>query len=126
VLGNLVEGAEMAFAKWEPPHATSFGAGKAATGLPTWWRCGFECAKLDGSREQAGLVLRVDGLTKGQMFVNGKHLGRYFVATKQGKSVPPQDSYFVPASYLSSEGTNELMLFDEHGGSPSKVTLARA
>ncbi len=126
ILANLASEAELAFAKWEPPSATTFSPAKASTGLPTWWRCTFECAKLDGSRDQAGLLLHTEGLTKGQMFVNGKHLGRYFVATKQGKSVPPQDTYFIPASFLHSEGANELMLFDEHGGSPSKVVISRA
>jgi beta-galactosidase len=126
VLGNLAGDAELAFAKWEPPHATSFATSKSATGLPTWWRSTFECAKLDGSREQPGLMLRADGLTKGQLFVNGKHVCRYFVATKQGKSVPPQSEYFIPASFLQAEGANELMIFEEHGGSPSKVTLTRA
>lgn len=126
VLGNLVSGAELAFAKWEPPQATSFGTVKSATGLPTWWRSTFECSKLDGSREQPGLLLHTNGLTKGQLFVNGKHVGRYFVATKQGKTVPPQSEYFIPASMLHAEGPNELMLFEEHGGSPSKVSLTRA
>lgn len=50
------------------------------------------------------------------MFVNGRHLGRYFVATAHGKAVPPQESYYIPASWMRLGEENEVMLFDEHGG----------
>jgi hypothetical protein len=64
------------------------------------------------------------GLTKGQWYVNGRHVGRYFVALANGKPVPPQDRYLVPAAWLKPGQPNELTVFDEHGASPSKVKLA--
>ncbi len=59
-------------------------------------------------------------MTKGQVFVNGRHLARYFVATPDGKSVGPQSRWFVPASWIKPGVDNEVVIFDEHGGNPSK------
>jgi len=38
------------------------------------------------------------GMTKGQLYINGRHLGRYLSRTPDGKPVPPQDKYLIPAS----------------------------
>lgn len=114
----LTDEAELSFAKWEAPAATMFGAapkGKLPD-RPCWWKSTFAGDKC------AGLYLDVAGLTKGQIYVNGKHVSRYWVATAAGDAVPPQTRYFIPGSWLA--GNNELTIFDEHGGSPSKCKLS--
>jgi beta-galactosidase len=75
--------------------------------------------------EPHALHFDATGLTKGQIYINGKHLCRYFVATQSGKSVPPQLQYFIPAPWLM-EGENEIMIFDEHGASPGRARLTPA
>jgi hypothetical protein len=61
---------------------------------------------------------------KGQLYLNGYHVSRYFVATPDGKTLPPQDRYLLPDPLLHHGRENELVLFDEHGGNPAKVRIA--
>ncbi|GIW73729.1 MAG: hypothetical protein KatS3mg103_0251 [Phycisphaerales bacterium] len=70
------------------------------------------------------MVLDLSGMTKGQAYVNGQHLGRYFVATADKKSTGNDATMPIPASWLKPGKRNELALFDEHGAAPSKVRLA--
>lgn len=118
----VTEDADFAFAKWEAPPDSAFEAmsAKAATKVngPAWWRCTFKVGT-----SHAPLYFEPSGLTKGQIYVNGVHISRYFVATGAGKSVPPQDRYFVPDSRLHHGRDNTLMVFDEHGASPSRSKL---
>jgi hypothetical protein len=126
VEGGLANQAEIAFAKWEAPSNGFVPLAKARNpgGLPAWYRCEFELPKSMAGPSGAtrGVFFEPEGLTKGQFFVNGRHVGRYFVATRAGKPVPPQTRYYVPVNYLR-EGVNELMIFDEDGGSPSRAKV---
>lgn len=117
---NVTNKAEWAFARWEPPRASAYSKPKnshARAGCPLWWKATF--------RGGGGTPLFFDatGLTKGQLYINGRHLGRYFVATSDGKAVPPQAMYYIPGPWLHAEGDNEILLFDEHGGTPAKCRL---
>lgn len=133
VEGGLANAAELAFAKWEVPPSGNFvplAKAKSGMGVPLWLRCEFDAPKslfASGNPGVAsrGIFLEPDGLTKGQFFINARHVGRYFVATKQGKPVPPQSRYYIPPNFLN-EGTNELTIFDEHGHSPGRVRLVLA
>ncbi len=113
--------ASWAFAKWEIPAANAFKTttktAMAAMREPSWWRCAFEVA-----HHEVPLYLDASGLTKGQIFVNGRHLGRYWVSDGAGHSVGPQTRHFIPASWLKA-GSNKLHLFDELGGNPLKCSL---
>jgi beta-galactosidase len=119
---TLTASAAWAFAKWEPPPSSAFapvGRGAAADPAgPRWWRCAFEL------REPAG-ALWVDtaGLSKGQVFVNGHNLGRYFTSTADGKPVGPQTRLYLPGSWVHSAGPSEVLVFDEHGFSPQRVKV---
>ena len=118
----FTEKAEWALAKWEAPAASAYQsitktAMNQQTG-PTWWRTEFTPGAVDRP-----LYLEANGLTKGQIYLNGRHVGRYFVATRDGAAVPPQNRYILPAVWLNESGSNELVLFDEHGASPAKCHL---
>jgi hypothetical protein len=118
---SLSAKAEWAFAKWEPPRATAFHKGKAAEKSgPTWWRAHFT------PPGDHGLLLDATGLTKGQIYVNGRHVGRYWVASADGKPVPPQTQYYIPGPWLKAGEENELLIFDENGGNPGKTRLTAA
>ncbi|MBB6637123.1 beta-galactosidase [Cohnella thailandensis] len=59
------------------------------------------------AEEAADTFLRLDGWTKGNVFLNGFHLGRYWNAG-------PTRTLYVPAPLLK-KGINELIVFELHG-----------
>ena len=90
-----------------------------ASGLgPCWFRTTFSVKQTD-----VPLFLEINGMSKGQIYINGRNAGRYFVATHTGKKVPPQSRYYLPEPWLNADGENELILFDEHGRTPNKCKL---
>lgn len=114
--------ASWAFAKWEPPSAGSFvevtrNGARAMKGAPCWWR-----TVVDAPRPGRRAWLDTSGLSKGQAFINGHNLGRYFTATIDGGSVGPQKELYVPEVWLEDRD-NELLIFDEHGLAPHKTKL---
>lgn len=117
---DIVEDARLAFAKWEPPSPATFSPAKKGVsgGLAKWWRSSFVAADT-----QSALYLECTGLTKGQIYVNGRHAARYFVGTADGEAVPPQVRYRLPRPWLKFKQANDLLVFDEHGASPAKARL---
>lgn len=112
--------ADWAFAKWEPPAASAFHppkAGKSGADGPAWWKARFTAGPVG-----APLFLELAGMTKGQIYINDRHLGRYFNQGPDGKPVPGQSRWHIPRAWLRA-GENDLLLFDEHGGQPAKVRL---
>ena len=71
------------------------------------------------------LAISVDttGLTKGQAYINGHELGRFFSSTANGKAIEPALQLAIPSCWINEDAQNELLVFDEHGASPSKVKL---
>ncbi len=110
------------FAKWEPPAEIDFDSVSKSKlndmGKPTWWKTGFATPE-----SRVALDLDCSGLSKGQVYLNGQALGRYFVADASGKGVEPGMPLPIPSAWLNEEGENELLIFDEHGNAPAKVKL---
>ena len=104
-----------------PPRATAFvdaeKAGPTAK-VPSWWKARFDTPQGDGP-------VRIDlaGMRKGQCYVNGHHLGRYFVSIPTGRAIPPQAALYVPRAWLKDAKPNDLLIFDEHGANPAKVRV---
>lgn len=116
----LTDSAEWAYARWQMPDDHQFDALPARlASQPTWFRTTFNVKSTD-----VPLWLEPNGMTKGQIYLNGHNVGRYFVATATGAKVPPQKRYYLPEPWLNVDGANELVLFDEHGRSPAKCRLA--
>jgi hypothetical protein len=120
-----------AFAKWEPPHTSTFdeyesAALRAIKGLPCWWRSTFDVEQSDPNVRRLPLWLELNGMSKGQAFINGRNIGRYFTATSNGKPVGPQTRLYVPDPWLKPGHPNEVMIFEEHGCEPARVKLLRA
>jgi hypothetical protein len=113
--------ADLAFAKWEAPIASAFAPVKAfKTDGPRWWKATFTPTESD-----APLFFEAVGLSKGQLYVNGRHVSRYFVSCN-GKKVGPLDRTFIPRAFMRPKQPNELMIFDEEGASPVKTRLVQA
>lgn len=112
--------AEWSFAPWTVPDASAFTklSKTPRAGVPCWYRTSFTVDAAD-----VPLWLEPRGLSKGQLYLNGHNIGRFFVATNKGKRVPPQERYYLPEPWLNLKGENELLIFDEHGFSPTKSRL---
>ncbi|GER40416.1 beta-galactosidase [Striga asiatica] len=106
----------------------------------TWYKATF---KAPSGKEP--VVVDLQGLGKGLIWVNGHCLGRYwpsYIAEKDGCSAKPCDYrgqyssekcsfgcgqptqrwYHVPRSFVNKEA-NEIILFEEFGGNPSSVNF---
>ena len=73
---------------------------KTVRGNPCWWKTRFELPVRRFGRTSAWLD--TTGLSKGQAYLNGHNLGRYFTSTGTGKAVGPQKRLFIPESWLRS------------------------
>ncbi|MFE4194842.1 beta-galactosidase [Paenarthrobacter sp. NPDC056912] len=73
----------------------------------------FASFEADGSGDR---FLRLDGWTKGNAFINGFNLGRYW-------SRGPQRTLYVPGP-LIRKGTNELAILELHGSATREVSFA--
>lgn len=86
---------------------------KPGTISPAWHRFEFDKPALPDT-VHAKLRLRLTGMSKGTIRLNGINLGRYW-------QIGPQEDYKVPMSWLKDR--NEIVLFDEEGRSPERVKL---
>ncbi|MDP1661326.1 MAG: beta-galactosidase [Phycisphaerales bacterium] len=117
---NITHAGAWSFAKWERPPESAYHAlrGHSHGKGPEWFRATFSTHSNGTS-----LYFATNGLSKGQLYVNGRHIGRYFTATADGHEVGPQTELLVPSSALKAEGANEIVVFDEHGHLPSRTKL---
>lgn len=119
---NLTDKANWSFAKWEPPKKNQFtepaANSKGKLARPCWWRATFT-APEDGGH----LRLNLASMSKGQAYINGNDLGRYFTQTVTGKSVGPQTDLYIPTPWVNPSEPNELLIFDEHGFDARKVKI---
>ncbi|NJL32177.1 MAG: hypothetical protein HC898_11450 [Phycisphaerales bacterium] len=125
---NLTRDAQWAFAPWAIPDASTFVPMKGVKpGQPRWYRTEFEIAAASQSRvNSTALALTLQGMSKGQVYLNGRNLCRYWWGTMQGKPISGAGSLpiAIPSTLLHSDQPNQLLIFDEHGCSPSKVAIA--
>ncbi|KAF5941912.1 hypothetical protein HYC85_019554 [Camellia sinensis] len=77
------------------------------------------------------VALNLESMGKGQAWVNGHHIGRYWtlVAPKDGcqeicdyRGTYNSDKYHVPRSWLQTSN-NLLVLFEETGGNPFQISI---
>ena len=117
---QIVSGrSKWAFAPWTVPQSREFGPIVTTdSDLPSWYRSTFKATHTD-----VPLWLEPRGMTKGQIYLNGHNVGRYFVATASGKTVPPQKKYYLPKPWLHTDKSNELLLFEEHDRAPNRCAL---
>ncbi|GAS83382.1 beta-galactosidase [Paenibacillus amylolyticus] len=80
-------------------------------GQPVWYRWRFAKPTVS-EHHKVNLMLRLTGMSKGTIHLNGHHLGRYW-------QIGPQEDYKIPVAWLQEE--NELLLFDEEGRTPERV-----
>lgn len=103
------------------PPAKSGKSGKASKSSkkvrnPAWWRTAFTAHAGSGG-DASGLVLNFTAADGGAVVLNGHHAGPFAV----GKNVLE-----LHPGWLAADGKNTLTFFDDGGGVPKSVKLARA
>ncbi|GLE02457.1 hypothetical protein PINS_up011295 [Pythium insidiosum] len=94
----------------------------------TWYRTKFRLARPPKQshsppvEETTAILLDGLGLTRGRTFLNGQDLGRHWLI-KGSNAKFIQRYYHVPPDWLREDGENDLVLFDELGGSPRDVSI---
>jgi len=102
----LSQGASWSSRPWTVPSEPGPVVGKDQ---PAWYVTKFKCAQRPDP-----LFLHVVGAKKGQLFLNGYNIGRFW-------TVGPQQYYYLPECWLGEE--NVLLMFEEHGHIPARSRL---
>ena len=119
---KLTGSATWSFAPWHVPDDAAFGPMPAKFGgRPRWYRCQLPPAASPGPS-----WLDVASMSKGQLFLNGRNLCRYFAQTATRRKVNADKRCCLPESWLSRTQPNTLMLFDEHGFKPTDCRVFRS
>jgi hypothetical protein len=103
---NLTQDAHWSWRKWKLPTGEGPVVGK---NQPAWYIAKFRYTPAD-----TPLFLRILNAKKGQIFLNGRNVGRFW-------NVGPQQCYYLPECWLARE--NELLIFEETGNIPSGSRL---
>ena len=103
---DVSQGARCSYRPWVLPEAGGPIVGKDR---PAWYVARFRCPP-----EAGGLFLYVVGARKGQVFLNGRNVGRFW-------TIGPQQYYYLPECWLREQ--NELMVFEEGGNIPRRSRL---
>jgi len=104
---NLSAGATCLFRPWVVPAEAGEKQGRSR---PAWFGAKFRCDESD-----VPLFIKITGARKGQIFLNGHNVGRFWDAG-------PQEWYYLPECWLADQ--NELLLFDEFAKAPTAARLA--
>ncbi|XP_062094078.1 beta-galactosidase 6 isoform X2 [Humulus lupulus] len=83
----------------------------------TWYKVVF-----DSPTGNDPLALNLSAMGKGEAWINGNSIGRYWVSFLTAKNEPSQSLYHIPRSFLK-ESENLLVLLEEIGGNPLQITL---
>jgi len=102
----LSQDAVWSFRHWTLPTPGGPVVGKDQ---PAWYVANFACERRD-----LPIFLYIVTSRKGQIFLNGHNVGRFW-------SIGPQDYYYLPSCWLQND--NELMIFEEHGIMPRRSRL---
>ncbi|KAM7518834.1 hypothetical protein LguiB_017796 [Lonicera macranthoides] len=83
----------------------------------SWYKTVF-----DAPEGNEPLALNLSPMGKGEAWINGQSIGRYWISFRTPNGSPSQTWYNVPRSFLKSTG-NLLVLLDEEYGNPLDITL---
>nr|CAB3474963.1 unnamed protein product [Digitaria exilis] len=68
------------------------------------------------------VTLNLSSMRKGEVWINGESIGRYWVSFKTPSGQPSQPMYHIPRFFLKT-GENLLVLMEEIGGDPLQITV---
>jgi len=102
----ITDGAKWLFRPWTLPQEGGRVVGKD---VPAWYSTTFKY-----TQGGAPLYLRILAAKKGQVYLNGRNIGRFW-------TTGPQECYYLPECWLAEN--NHLLLFTEGGENPSTSRL---
>ncbi|XP_013621401.1 PREDICTED: beta-galactosidase 6 [Brassica oleracea var. oleracea] len=82
-----------------------------------WYKTMFDEPNGDGP-----VGLNMGSMGKGEVWVNGESIGRYWVSFLTPAGHPSQSIYHIPRAFLKPSG-NLLVVFEEEGGDPLGISL---
>ncbi|XP_006655346.2 beta-galactosidase 7-like [Oryza brachyantha] len=85
--------------------------------LLTWYKTTFATPVGDDA-----VTLNLTSMGKGEVWVNGDSIGRYWVSFKAPSGQPSQSLYHIPRGFLKPKD-NLLVLVEEMGGDPLQITV---
>ncbi|XVF00877.1 hypothetical protein REPUB_Repub04eG0039700 [Reevesia pubescens] len=94
--------------EWAKP-----GGGEALT----WYKGYFDAPEGDNP-----LAIRMTGMGKGMVWINGRSIGRYWMSYLSPLQQPTQSEYQIPRSYLKPTH-NLIVIFEEEQGEPKGVEI---
>ena len=106
LIESVSEKAKWGYRKWQMPTTGGPIVGKDQ---PAWYAARFKYAPQDRP-----LFVHVVGARKGQIFLNGRNVGRFW-------TIGPQQHYYLPECWLAEENT--LLFFVEQGDLPRRTRL---
>ncbi|KAL6962179.1 Beta-galactosidase 16, partial [Sarracenia purpurea var. burkii] len=77
---------------------------------------------FDAPRGDDPVVLNLGSMGKGEAWINGQSIGRYWVSFHNPAGTPTQTWYNIPRSFLKPTG-NLLVLLDEENGNPLGISI---
>ncbi|CAL4953450.1 unnamed protein product [Urochloa decumbens] len=82
-----------------------------------WYKTAFDTPLGDDP-----VTLNLSSMGKGEVWINGESIGRYWVSFKTPSRQPSQSLYHIPRYFLKT-GDNLLVLMEEIGGDPLQITV---
>ena len=128
VVAEVVPATEWRLRRWESTPDPRIGSWVDVSASdawgPRWIRGEFRIPGTRTGPERSGR-LRVEGVTRGRIRMNGFDLGGYALREPGGRTTRGANSVElpIPAVVLAADGPIELLFFDEAGAEPSKVTV---
>ncbi|KAL6840152.1 hypothetical protein ACP4OV_029962 [Aristida adscensionis] len=83
----------------------------------TWYKTTF-----DTPWGNDAVTLNLSSMGKGEVWINGESVGRYWVSIKTPSGQPSQSLYHIP-KYFLKDRNNLLVLMEEMGGDPLQITV---
>nr|XP_015638047.1 beta-galactosidase 7 isoform X1 [Oryza sativa Japonica Group] len=83
----------------------------------TWYKTTFSTPPGNDA-----VTLNLTSMGKGEVWVNGESIGRYWVSFKAPSGQPSQSLYHIPRGFLTPKD-NLLVLVEEMGGDPLQITV---
>ncbi|MCK5113867.1 MAG: beta-galactosidase [Phycisphaerae bacterium] len=102
----LSAGMKWSYRHWTFPDST---VGEPILGKSCWY-----AAKFKAPTGNEPLFAKIFGTKKGQLFLNGRNIGRFW-------SAGPQEYYYLPECWMQEENT--LTIFAENGSMPTRCKL---
>ncbi|CDP10946.1 unnamed protein product [Coffea canephora] len=83
----------------------------------TWYKTYFDAPEGDDP-----LAINLGSMGKGEAWINGHSIGRYWVSFLKADGSPSQTWYHIPKSFLKPKG-NRLVLFEEESKDPLNISI---